>query len=137
MITLISVIFLFQAQVFAEKPNRDIHNFIGAFTRTDSVRAEDSLCVENTMWSQTIVASGSAVGLVVYTGPETRAVMNSAQPRSKLGLVDLEINNITKLLVLSVVGLSLIMMGLKGFGGAWYKYLWRFFLLFAYIIPLA
>lgn len=123
--------------MYAEKPSRDIHNFVGAFTRTDSIRAEDPLTVENTMWSQTIVASGTAIGLVIYTGPETRAVMNSAQPRSKIGLVDLEINNITKLLVVSVVVLSLIMMGLKGFGGTWYKFLWRFFLLFAYIIPLA
>ena len=48
------------------------------------------------MWAGTVVASGRLVGLVIYTGAETRAVMNNAAPRSKVGLLDLEINNLTK-----------------------------------------
>jgi len=38
--------------------------------------AEDSLNIENTAWSNTVVASGTAVGVVIYTGTETRSVMN-------------------------------------------------------------
>lgn len=57
---------------------------------------EESLSVENTVWAGTVVASGRLLGLVVYTGCETRSVMNNAAPRSKTGLLDLEINNLTK-----------------------------------------
>lgn len=48
------------------------------------------------MWANTVLAAGNAVGLVVYTGRETRSVMNNSTPRSKTGLIDLEINNLTK-----------------------------------------
>ena len=47
---------------------------------------EDSLSVDNTLWSNTVVASGSVLGLVIYTGAETRAVMNTNQPASKVSL---------------------------------------------------
>ncbi|KAL1115480.1 hypothetical protein AAG570_007510, partial [Ranatra chinensis] len=84
-----------QAKLFAEKPQRDIHSFIGTFTR-DVVGAEEGLNVENTLWANCAVASGSALGAVVYTGRETRSVMNNSQPRSKTGLLDMEINQLTK-----------------------------------------
>lgn len=58
--------------------------------------AEHGLDVENTLWANCVVASGSALGLVVYTGAETRSVMNNSQPRSKVGLLDIEINQLTK-----------------------------------------
>lgn len=52
--------------------------------------------VENTLWTNCVVASGTALGAVVYTGQETRSVMNNSQPRSKVGLLDMEINQLTK-----------------------------------------
>ncbi|KAJ8302841.1 hypothetical protein KUTeg_019237 [Tegillarca granosa] len=54
-----------------------------------------------------------------------------------VGLFDLEINTKTKVLFCSVVVLSFVMMILKGFGGPWYRYLFRFILLFSYIIPIS
>lgn len=57
---------------------------------------EESLDVENTLWTNCVVASGTALGAVVYTGQETRSVMNNSQPRSKVGLLDMEINQLTK-----------------------------------------
>ena len=45
------------------------------------------------------MASGRLVGIVIYTGAESRAVMNNAAPRSKVGSLDLEINNLTKVFV--------------------------------------
>nr|KAG5712977.1 hypothetical protein BaRGS_021771 [Batillaria attramentaria] len=125
------------ASVYAEKPQKDIHSFVGTFTRTDGATVEDSLSVENTLWANTVVASGTALGVVIYTGRETRSVMNTSQPSSKLGLVDLEINTLTKLLFFAVMMLSVLMMILKGFGGPWYRYLFRFVLLFSYIIPIS
>lgn len=109
-------LFQVEASVFAEKPQRDIHTFIGTFRKVSSysdrkiARAnshfyflqideppvEDSLNIENTLWANTVVASGTALGLVVYTGKETRSAMNNSQPRSKVGLLDLEVNQLTK-----------------------------------------
>ena len=54
------------------------------------------LTVENVLWSNTVLAAGSAVGFVVYTGSETRAVMNTSHPETKVGLLDLEINKLAK-----------------------------------------
>lgn len=38
---------------------------------------------------------------------------------------------------MAVVGLALLMMCLKGFQGPWHRYLFRFVLLFSYIIPIS
>lgn len=126
------------AHVFAEKPQQAIHSFIGTYTRSDvDCSVEDSLSIENTMWANTVVASGTALGVVIYTGGETRAVMNTSQPSSKMGLLDMEINTLTKLLFSAVFILSLVMMILKGFGGPWYRYFMRFIVLFSYVIPIS
>nr|CAD7195216.1 unnamed protein product [Timema douglasi] len=167
-----SQLFDIKAALFVEKPQRDIHSFIGTFTRVreamcvievsasvwpselvgyewhcviqilpcwqhDGYGSEDSLDVENTLWANCVVASGVALGVVVYTGSETRSVMNNSQPRSKVGLLDMEINQLTKVLFVAVLGLAIIMMCLKGFSGPWYRYMFRFVLLFSYIIPIS
>ena len=49
---------------------------------------EDSLNIENTAWSNTVVASGTAVGVVIYTGSETRSVMNTSKASMKVWLFD-------------------------------------------------
>ncbi|EDW76123.1 uncharacterized protein Dwil_GK14835, isoform A [Drosophila willistoni] len=124
------------ASFYVEKPQNDIHSFIATFCMTDG--SEDTgLSVENTLWANTVVAAGTATGIVIYTGCETRSVMNNSQPRSKVGLLDMEINGLTKVLFFAVLGLSLVMMLLKGFGGPWYRYMFRFVLLFSYIIPIS
>ncbi|XP_046386255.1 probable phospholipid-transporting ATPase IIB isoform X3 [Ischnura elegans] len=130
-------VFSLGGQVYAERPQKDIHGFVGTFTRSDGGGGEESLDVENTLWANCVVASGSALGVVVYTGSETRSVMNNSQPRSKVGLLDMEINQLTKVLFCAVIGLTLVMMCLKGFSGPWYRYMFRFILLFSYIIPIS
>ncbi len=124
---------------YAEKPQKDIYSFIGKISNhsADADAPEEPLNVENTLWANTVVASGTALGLVVYTGPECRAIMNTSTPKSKVGLIDLELNQITKVLFAATMGLSLLMMCLKGFDGPWYIYLFRFVLLFSYIIPIS
>lgn len=52
--------------------------------RDENGEHEESLSIENTLWANTVVASGTAVGLVVYTGCESRSVMNTSQPKSKV-----------------------------------------------------
>lgn len=125
------------ASLFVEKPKRDIHSFAGTFSRSDGNGGSESLDVENTLWANCVVANGTALGVVVYTGCETRSVMNNSQPRSKVGLLDMEINQLTKVLFGAVVGLALVMMILKGWSGPWYRYMFRFILLFSYIIPIS
>ncbi|XP_072142121.1 probable phospholipid-transporting ATPase IIB isoform X2 [Dermacentor andersoni] len=125
------------ACVYAEEPKKDIHSFVGKFTRHDGDGAEDALNIENTLWANTVVASGTAIGIVIYTGRETRSVMNNSEARSKVGLLDLEINQLTKVCVAAVVGLALVMILVKGFDGPWYRYFLRFVLLFSYIVPIS
>ncbi|CAK5006613.1 unnamed protein product [Meloidogyne enterolobii] len=125
-------------EVYAEKPQKDIHAFVGTYR----INAEDcshdgSLSVENVLWANTVLASGTAIGLVVYTGRETRSVMNTTLPDSKVGLIDREVNNLTKILFLFVLTLASVMVVMKGLDTYWYRYLMRFVLLFSYIIPIS
>ena len=125
-------------EVYAEKPQKDIHAFVGTYKITTEDGVHDgSLSVENVLWANTVLASGTAIGLVVYTGRETRSVMNTTLPESKVGLLDLEVNNLTKILFMFVVILSSVMVVMKGLDTNWYRYLMRFVLLFSYIIPIS
>ena len=56
----------------------------------------EPLTAENMLWANTVLAAGSVIGFVVYTGAETRAVMNTSHPQTKVGLLDLEINRLAK-----------------------------------------
>ncbi|XP_044282416.1 probable phospholipid-transporting ATPase IIB isoform X5 [Varanus komodoensis] len=131
-------LFSISAYVYAQKPQMDIHSFEGTFTREDSDPAvHESLSIENTLWASTVVASGTVIGVVIYTGKETRSVMNTSNPKNKVGLLDLELNQLTKALFLALVALSIVMVTLQGFVGPWYRNLFRFLLLFSYIIPIS
>ncbi|XP_019498906.1 PREDICTED: probable phospholipid-transporting ATPase IIB isoform X2 [Hipposideros armiger] len=131
-------LFSISAYVHAQKPQLDIHSFEGTFTREDSdPPIHESLSIENTLWASTIVASGTVIGVVIYTGKETRSVMNTSNPKNKVGLLDLELNQLTKALFLALVALSVVMVTLQGFVGPWYRSLFRFLLLFSYIIPIS
>lgn len=92
----------------ADAPIKDIHTFIGTFTINSppvpaggdvpmvQVPKVEPLTAENVLWSNTVLAAGSAIGFVIYTGPETRAVMNTSHPETKVGLLDFEINKLAK-----------------------------------------
>uniref|UniRef100_H2Y5E4 Phospholipid-transporting ATPase n=1 Tax=Ciona savignyi TaxID=51511 RepID=H2Y5E4_CIOSA len=126
------------AHVYADKPHNDIHSFIGSFTMVCRPGViEESLSIENALWANTVVASGTAVGLVVYTGKHTRTHMNTSNPSTKIGMVDKEINFLTKILFTAVMVLSFALIAIKGFDGPWYRYMFRFVILFSYIIPIS
>lgn len=63
---------------------------------SSSAAPVEPLTAENMLWANTVLAAGQAVGVVVYTGRETRAVMNTSQPGTKVGLLDEEINRLAK-----------------------------------------
>lgn len=104
-----------EGDLYADPPTKDIHTFVGNVTlrslpaREDNSASEEEatlvmetsnriepLTAENMLWANTVLAAGTAVGLIVYTGKETRAVMNTSQPGTKTGLLDLEINRLAK-----------------------------------------
>ncbi|KAG8970079.1 putative aminophospholipid-translocase [Tulasnella sp. 425] len=134
------------AEIYADAPIKDIHTFIGTFSIHGYPPGEgdvplipkvEPLTAENVLWSNTVLAAGSAVGFVVYTGPETRAVMNTSHPETKIGLLDLEINRLAKILCAVTFALSLALVALNGFRGLWYIYVFRFLILFSSIIPIS
>ncbi|KAJ4934133.1 hypothetical protein JOQ06_006938 [Pogonophryne albipinna] len=127
-----------RSYVYAEEPNIDIHNFVGTFTREDGdPPVNESLSIENTLWASTVVASGTVVGVVIYTGRELRSVMNTSNPRHKVGLIDLEVNCLTKILFGALVVVSVVMVALQHFAGRWYLQIIRFLLLFSNIVPIS
>ena len=132
-------IFSTDGLVYADHPHKDIYAFIGTFTHSTSTGTEEveALGVENTLWMNTVIASGTAVGVVIYTGTETRAVMNTSKPKTKMGITDAEINKLSKVLCLVVVLISIAMLVLKGWHGPWWIYLIRFIVLFSTIIPIS
>lgn len=94
--------------------------------------------LNNTLWANTVLASKTTIlALVIYTGKHTRAEMNSKMPRSKTGLVDNEINTLSKILFVLMTIISLIIVALNNFTGAWYIELFRFILLLSSIIPIS
>ena len=54
-----------------------------------------------------------------------------------MGLLDEELNGITKVLFLTTIAIDFVMIVLKGFDGPWYIYMFRFVLLFSYLIPIS
>ncbi|KAI8065143.1 aminophospholipid-transporting P-type ATPase [Gongronella butleri] len=129
-----------RGSIYADKPHKDIHSFVGTYTHVNEdtgMEQVEPLGVENTMWMNTVLASGSAIGFVVYTGKDTRAVMNTNHPETKLGLLDMEINRLAKILFVVTLGMSVLMVGLHGFQGIWYIYVFRFLILFSSIIPIS
>ncbi|KAF8486610.1 hypothetical protein F5888DRAFT_1640082 [Russula emetica] len=93
------------AEIYADAPSKDIHAFIGTSTINTpptvssnevpmvQVPTIEPLSAENMLWANTVLAAGSTIGFVVYTGPETRAVMNTSHLQTKVGLLDHEISH--------------------------------------------
>ncbi|KAI6135297.1 hypothetical protein EV401DRAFT_1899144 [Pisolithus croceorrhizus] len=144
---------MLDGEVYADAPIKDLHTFIGTLTvsgtSTPSPHSSspalahaatptvEPLTAENVVWSNTVLAAGSAIGFVVYTGSETRAVMNTSHPETKVGLLDLEINRLAKILCAVTFALSVVLVALNGFRGLWYIYVFRFLILFSSIIPIS
>lgn len=99
---------------------------------------KESLSLENTMWANTVLASsGHVLGMIVYTGIETRAQMNAKEARTKVGKLDLEINRLSKFLFVFMMVLSFGIVALSGFKGNIMINFFRFVLLLSAIIPIS
>lgn len=109
---------------------------------TKSVAESAPLTIDNTAWANTVLASAcTTLAVVVYTGPQTRQALSTSPSRSKTGLLDCEINNLTKILCALTLALSIILVALEGFekrqSQKWYVAMTRFLILFSTIIPIS
>ena len=82
----------------AEPPMRDIHKFSGKLVQSSTdPQQEYGVSIDNMMWANSVLASGPyIVGVVVYSGIETRQAQNTSKARVKFGLLEHEINNLSK-----------------------------------------
>lgn len=119
----------------------EVHDGNGATTSTSyplqNQKRVVPLTADNVLWANTVLAAGSAVGIVIYTGRETRAVMNTSHPSTKMGILDLEVNKLSKILCGVTFTLSVGLVALNSFRGQWYIYIFRFLILFSSIIPIS
>lgn len=143
-------------RVTGGKPDRKVNEFLGTvellssrYDVLDHSMQGDSdnsrtvpLSIDNTAWANTIIASqGTTLAVIMYTGPQTRSALSTAPSRSKTGLLEYEINSLTKILSVLTLALSIILVALEGFqnseGNVWYIKIMRFLVLFSTIVPIS
>jgi phospholipid-translocating ATPase len=100
------------------------------------------LTIDNTAWANTVIASNTTTyAAVVYTGRQTRSAMSTSPSRSKTGLLELEINTLTKILCALTLTLSIVLVALEGFEPTnqkpWYVAIMIYLILFSTIIPIS
>ncbi|KAK5271454.1 putative aminophospholipid-translocase [Exophiala xenobiotica] len=100
------------------------------------------LTIDNTAWANTVLASSTTTYcVVVYTGRQTRSALSTSPSRSKTGLLELEINNLTKILCIMTLTLSITLVALEGFEPSnkkpWYVAIMIYLILFSTIIPIS
>lgn len=149
--------------IVAAKPDRKVNEFYGKIEynplqskaptepaesgtqspRNLKVQQVAPLTIDNTAWANTVLASNAIVlAAVIYTGAQTRQALSTSTSRSKTGLLDYEINNLTKILFALTLTLSITLVALEGFNQtamreAWYIAIPKFLILFSTIIPVS
>ena len=124
-------------KIECEPPSKLIYNFEGALTIENNIK--EPLNLENTIWASTVIASQGVIGIVIYTGKESRARMNSSTPKLKIGVLDDELNKSNVYLFIIMLILSLLLTALKGIYLSWSTFFifFKFIILFCAIIPIA
>lgn len=100
------------------------------------------LSIDNTAWANTVLASNTTTyAVIIYTGPQTRAALSTSPSRSKVGLLEYEINNLTKFLCFLTLVLSIVLVALQSFhpknDKEWYIAILIYLILFSTIIPMS
>ncbi|RDA91600.1 hypothetical protein CP533_4622 [Ophiocordyceps camponoti-saundersi (nom. inval.)] len=140
-------------RVTGGKPDKGVNEFFGTLEllppreEASSSQGEEhakswALSIDNTAWANTVIASqGTTLAVIMYTGPQTRSALSTAPSRSKTGLLEYEINSLTKILCALTLALSVVLVALQGFektgGNVWYIKIMRFLVLFSTIVPIS
>lgn len=159
---------LTRLKITASPPNKRVNEFVGTIelgpptgfydahvdkstTSTNNIGAQDSesqhansspLTIDNTAWANTVLASNTVTyAAIIYTGSQTRAALSTSASRSKVGLLEYEINNLTKILCALTLTLSFVLVALEGFEPTndkkWYVAIMIYLILFSTIIPMS
>ena len=121
-----------------EPPSKLIYNFEGVIScKTEEGQKKEPLNLENTMWASTVVASLKVIGIVIYTGKETRARMNSSNPKMKIGILDQELNRSNIYLFCIMFILAFILASAKGFSLKFFYNFFKYIVLFCAVIPIS
>lgn len=125
--------------VTCTEPSNAIYEFSGTFFKESDSEDFEVLRLKNTMWANTVIASGEAIGLVLYTGKETRIQMGIKRPQTKFGKIDYEINFQSKLLFSFSFTMSVVLQVLSGINieSNWHIQFIRYILLQSSIIPIS
>ena len=130
--------FTCNAYVECEPPSKLIYNFEGVINCKDEEGSKrEPLNLENTMWASTVVASLKVIGIVIYTGKETRARMNSSTPKLKIGILDQELNRSNMYLFGIMLFVAFILASAKGFSLKFFYTFIKYVILFCAIIPIS
>ncbi|KAK3325320.1 hypothetical protein B0H66DRAFT_547959 [Apodospora peruviana] len=145
-------------RITAGKPDKKVNEFTGTLelvpTQQDAMGARSNpqsdderpkvtpLSIDNTAWANTVIASHAiTLAAITYTGPQTRSALSTSPSRSKTGLLEYEINSLTKILCFLTLAISIILVALEGFGNTqgnvWYVKIMRFLVLFSTIVPIS
>lgn len=92
-----------------EFPSNQIYEFTGVFVNELNREADEPLGLVNTLWATTVLCSSHAIAMVIYVGKETRIAMNITEARIKVGTLDNELNMLSKLLFIVMLGVAIIM----------------------------
>lgn len=154
-------------RITAGAPDKNVHDFVGTLelltsptpaydphTSTGSGHDETDvdipstsattspLTIDNTAWANTVLASSTTTYCaVIYTGRQTRSALSTSPSRSKIGLLDIEVNNLTKILCIMTLTLSIVLVALESFEPSnkkpWYVAIMIYLILFSTIIPIS
>lgn len=136
---------LARLQITAAKPDRKVNEFVGTMELPSANTEEPqraALSIDNTAWANTVLASSTTVyAVIVYTGSQTRAALSTSSSRSKTGLLELELNTLTKILCALTLTLSgvLVLIGRieNPSNREWYISVMRFLILFSTVVPIS
>lgn len=151
-------------KVTASAPDQRVNEFIGAIeleppsgfydshvdksqqgqedAEGDQQNNSAPLSIDNTAWANTVLASNTVTyAVIIYTGSQTRAALSTSSSRSKIGLLEYEINSLTKILCIVTFALSVILVALNRFQPTndkeWYIAILMYLILFSTIIPMS
>ncbi|GKZ68387.1 putative aminophospholipid-translocase [Aspergillus niger] len=123
-------------------PHVDKRETGGDYETSDTQATSAPLTIDNTAWANTVLASNTVTyATIIYTGSQTRAALSTSPSRSKVGLLEYEINNLTKILCALTLALSIVLVALEGFqptnDKVWYVAIMIYLILFSTIIPMS
>ncbi|KAM5443264.1 putative aminophospholipid-translocase [Microsporum ferrugineum] len=146
-------------RITASTPAKNVNEFVGKIElsqlpselydpategsgKQDEQPQSAPLSIDNAAWANTVLASNTLTyAAVIYTGSQTRSALSTSASRSKVGLLEHEINSLTKILCALTLTLSITLVALEKFEPTddkkWYIAIMIYLILFSTIIPMS